>query len=304
VDGVGANPSDCLPWLGPLVGWIQAVTGYQMKQIILNTWRGLINIADMPKPNCIVLIGCSRGGFACQVLTHILAQYGLPPTDQEKTKEIEKRIKDGSHDNDRQSTDLSITLYALDPVGTYGLTGQTPSRFFGFEMAKLPLGCPTSNVVIRARVALMYNECRALFRPNIYRSDPGSHHEDELQQVWFQGFHADAWGPSERAVAIAAYILADLEKAQSLQLDSARLKKIAKPPWPGCTRDKEAKAWIWNLTKKSSRWEEHQPSDTEWRHHTFPDNITELPSIGSLLKMEKELMFQTILVSAENADGN
>jgi hypothetical protein len=62
----------------------------------------------------------------------------------------------------------------------------------------------------------------------------------------------DAWGPSEHAVAIAAYILADLEKAQSLQLDSAQLKKIAKPPWPDCMRDKEAKAWIWNLTKKSS----------------------------------------------------
>jgi hypothetical protein len=34
----------------------------------------------------------------------------------------------------------------------------------------------------------------------------------------------DAWGPSEHAVAIAAYILADLEKAQSLQLDSDQLK--------------------------------------------------------------------------------
>jgi hypothetical protein len=30
VDGVGANPSDCLQWLGPLVGWIQVVTGCQM----------------------------------------------------------------------------------------------------------------------------------------------------------------------------------------------------------------------------------------------------------------------------------
>ena len=57
-----------------------------------------------------------------------------------------------------------LNLYALDPVGTYGLL-QTPSEFFGFK-SKLFAGAADL-----ARVVLMCGERRIGFLPNVYKDE-------------------------------------------------------------------------------------------------------------------------------------
>jgi hypothetical protein len=80
----------------------------------------------------------------------------------------------------------------------------------------------------------MNNECRPQFEPNIYDNpgcSGGHNHCNNLEQVcnrvfpfwlavalhsdsncklWFQGEHSDAWGPSQLAVHVLAYLLGDL----------------------------------------------------------------------------------------------
>ena len=51
-----------------------------------------------------------------------------------------------------------VSLYALDLIDTYGLTGGNPAPFFRVDMSKLSAGCPNSNIVICGHVVLMYNK--------------------------------------------------------------------------------------------------------------------------------------------------
>ncbi|KAJ7467448.1 hypothetical protein B0H11DRAFT_1921481 [Mycena galericulata] len=91
--------------------------------------------------------------------------------------------------------------------------------------------------VDHTRVVLMFGERSFGFQPNILQdTDQGS-----LEQMWFDGSHGDAWGPSLLSLPILAYILSHLEATEvtidykclfvSLQ-KCKKMPPMAPPPLP------------------------------------------------------------------------
>ena len=70
-----------------------------------------------------------------------------------------------------------LQLYALDPVGSYGLLLQTPSKFLGFNSKQFWRDPGDKD---RARVVLMSQERRIGFSPNVYEEKHG-----KIEQVGF-----------------------------------------------------------------------------------------------------------------------
>jgi len=89
----------------------------------------------------------------------------------------------------------------------------------------------------------MFGECRVPFKPNIFRV---WHDSADLKQVWlinvavfndliffkcltikiwFEGVHADAWGPSILALNVLGYILHALRES-NIHMDDNRLKTL------------------------------------------------------------------------------
>lgn len=123
-------------------------------------------------------------------------------TNDEHNDEVEQRLRCRTGNVTPTFTPQAPVhaLYALDPVGSCGITLQTPPTVFGFHSNHL------AGAVKRARVILMFGERCIGFRPNIYSSL-----EARLQQIWFDGSHGDAWGPSILSLHVLAYILSDLQ---------------------------------------------------------------------------------------------
>jgi len=101
----------------------------------------------------------------------IVERFGYASTDY---RETEKKIRKGAVDGqpDLPEKRRIKALYALDPVGTNGT--QTPPIFLGFSSNRL------ADTVERARVILMFGECRVPFKPNIYRV---WHDSADLKQI-------------------------------------------------------------------------------------------------------------------------
>jgi len=72
----------------------------------------------------------------------------------------------------------------------------------------------------------MAGEGRIGFQPNIYADDSQS-----LQQVWFDGEHGDAWGPSARFRPVLAYILGDMA-INGVKIKEDMLQPIPDPSHP------------------------------------------------------------------------
>jgi len=222
------------------------VTGRGLDVIIQRAW---LSTGSMEQGDKCILMGCSRGGFSAQMLAQYIHINGF--CNACTLHELAAATTTVSLEKDNRQIEA---LYALDPVGSHGfrnamlalaqLSSATPATF-KINTRILNATDPPMNVK-HVHVVLMLDECRPPFEPNIYKiaTTTNTNLAPNIEQVWFKGVHADAWGPSRNTIHILAYILASFHMQgidinvknlfDARQLQEWQNAPVSRPyPWAG-----------------------------------------------------------------------
>jgi uncharacterized protein (DUF2235 family) len=175
-----------------LVKWSRRVrdlsTAWMMRRHVTSAYRYLMSVYE--PGDQIYLIGFSRGAYICRVVAGMLSKVGLLHRGHEEMIGFAWELY-RPHKNFPQATafkgfysqDVTIRFLGLwDTVRSVGVPWN-PVRFANTVSNK-------HVEIVRHAVAL--DECRVLYPPNLWSSDPPK--GQDVVEVWFPGVHSDIGG--------------------------------------------------------------------------------------------------------------